>query len=123
MTRYPAAFATLLAMTAAATASELPPGSGHSIHLGGFNGVVYYSVEQDGYRVVATLASGAEERPIRFVSTLGPGQRLVISVPQAVGQQSVDFEILRNGEALFMSDAVSPANLVDEVSTSATVDP
>jgi hypothetical protein len=124
MTRHPAAFAmALLAMTAAATASELPAGGGHSIHLGGFNGVVYYTVEQDGYRVVATLASGAEEQPIRFVSTLGPGQRLVISVPQAVGQQSVDFEILRNGQALVMSDPVSTADLVDEVSTSAAVDP
>ncbi|AZO01419.1 hypothetical protein EJ066_16555 [Mesorhizobium sp. M9A.F.Ca.ET.002.03.1.2] len=110
-------------MTAAATASELPPGDGHSFHLGSFTGVVYYTVEQDGYRVVATLASRAQEQPIQFVSTLGPGQRLAISVPQTSGQQSVDFEILRNGEALVVSDPISMADLVDEVSASAAVAP
>lgn len=121
--RFTAFAIALLAATGATAASELVPGSGHSIHLGRFNGAVYYTVEQDGYRVVATLASGAEEQPIRFVSTLGPGQRMTISVPHAVGQSSVDIEILRNGEALLVSDAVPTADLVDEVSTSATVDP
>jgi hypothetical protein len=103
-----------LAMTGAAEASELAPGNGRSLHLGAFDGAVYYTIEQDGYHVVATLASGAEA--IRFVATLAPGQRMTISVPQAVGEPSLDFEVVRIGETLFVGDP-SPAqtvNLSDE---------
>jgi hypothetical protein len=115
MTRRFASFAiALLSATAVTAASEVSPGSGYSIHLGRFDGGVYYTVEPDGYRVVATLASGADAQPIRFASTLQPGQRILISVPQAVGQPSIDFEIVRDGDAVFMSDLLS--DLVDEVS-------
>lgn len=93
--------------SAVATAGELAPGNAHSVHLDRFDGVVYYSVEQDGYRVVATLASGAGESPIRVISTLGPDQKIVISVPRAVDQPSIDFEILRIGEALLVNEPVS----------------
>ena len=96
-----------LAMSGAAAAAELAPGNGRTLHLGGFDGTVYYTVEQDGYHVVATLASGAEATPIRFIATLGPGQSLMISVPQAVGEPSLDFEIARIGEALLVGDPVS----------------
>ena len=88
-------------------ADELLPGSGHSIQLATVNGVVYYTVEQDGYRVVATLASGPEAQPIRFVSTLGPGESVTLSVPQAAGQPSIDLEIRRNGETLLLTDTSS----------------
>jgi hypothetical protein len=87
-------------MSGGAAAAELAPGSGHSIHLPDFTGVIYYTIEQDGYRVVATLASGPEAPPIRFISTLGPGQRVVISVPGAAGKPSKDFEIVHDGDAL-----------------------
>jgi len=96
-----------MAMSGVSVAGELAPGRAHDVHLGRFDGVVYYSVEQDGYNVVATLSSGADALPIRFVSTLGPGQRLVISVPQSAEQPSIDLEILRDGEALVVSDPVS----------------
>ena len=120
MTRRSIEFATaLLAMTGVAVASDLAPGNGHSIHLGLFDGAVYYTVEKDGYRVVATLASGAEAQPIRFVSTLGPGERLMISVPQAVGQPSADFEIIREGEILHVQEP--SGNLIDSVATSAVL--
>jgi hypothetical protein len=92
-----------------AGAEELAPGNAHSVHLDRVDGVVYYSVEQDGYRVVATLASGGEESPIRVISTLGPDQSIVISVPQAVDQPPVDIEILRTGGALFVSEPVPSA--------------
>ena len=111
--RFPAIALTLLAATGTTAASELMPESGHSIHVGRFKGAVHYTVEQDGYRVVATLASGDVEQPIRFVSTLGPGQRMMISVPHAIGEPSADFEILRNGEALLVSEPVWTADLVD----------
>ena len=113
MTRHFASFAiALLSATAVTAASEVSPGNAYSIHLGRFDGTVFYTVEPDGYRVVATLASGAEAQPIRFVSTLAPGQRVVISVPQTVGQPSVDFEIVRKGEVLLVSDLVPMPDLV-----------
>lgn len=110
MTRGLTAFAlACFAMTGALGAAELAPKSGHSIHLARFDGVVYYTVEQEGYRVVATLASGPGELPIRFVATLGPEQRLLISVPQAVGEPSIEFEILRTGHTLLVSYPISAA--------------
>jgi len=95
-----------IAMCDASAAGELAPGNGHTVHLDDVYGVVYYSVEQDGYRVVVTLASGTDQSPVRFISTLGLGERLVISVPRAVNQPSVDLEIRRNGESLVISDPV-----------------
>jgi hypothetical protein len=107
-TRLSAFFAVCwLAMAGTSMAGELGPGNGHSIRLGSFNGVVYYTVEEGNFRVVATLASGAEGLPIRFISTLTMGQSVVISVPQAVDQPSIDFEILRDGDALVVNDIVA----------------
>jgi hypothetical protein len=107
-----------------ATSPVLAPRSARSVRLARFDCIVYYTVEQDGYRVVATLASGAEDLPIRFISTLGPGQRIVISVPQSVDQPSVDFQILRDCDALLVSDPVSAvtADLVDGVATDTVLD-
>ncbi|WP_268801791.1 hypothetical protein [Sinorhizobium saheli] len=39
------------------------------------------------------------------MSTLGPGERLTISVPQALGQSSRDFEIVRDGDVLMKRPA------------------
>ena len=56
MVRCFASFATaLLSATAVTAASEVSPGNGYSIQLGSFDGGVYYTVEPDGYRVVAWL--------------------------------------------------------------------
>ena len=100
-----------------AAAGELAPASGHGIYLGRFTGAIYYTMEEDGYRVVATLASGPENSPIRFVSTLGPGHRMLISVPQGVGEFSFKFEVVRNGDALLVSDpARGPAGDTADVS-------
>jgi hypothetical protein len=96
-----AAFACVAAT--GASAAELAPGNGQSVRMPGMGGVVYYTVEQDGYRVVATLASGTEQQPTRFISTLAPGQRMVISVPQAADQPSVDLEIVRDGGMLLVN--------------------
>jgi hypothetical protein len=100
-----------LATTGFAAAGELAPATGHSIHLGRFTGAIYYTMEEDGYRVVATLASGPEDSPIRFVSTLGSGHRMLISVPQGVGEPSLEFEVVRYGDALLVSE---PADLAGD---------
>ena len=97
----------LFTLAGAAAAAELAPGDGQSVRLGGYEGVVYYTVEPDGYRVVTTLASGAEQQPVRFVTTLAPGQRLVVSVPQSGEQPPLSFEIARTSGALTVSDLVS----------------
>lgn len=109
-------------LTGAAGAAELAPGNGHSIRLAAFEGVVYYTVERDGYRVVATLASGVDTLPIRMTSTLLPGQSAIVSVPQSDGQPPLDFEVLRDGDTLVVTDAVAPVvtEQVDKAATAAT---
>lgn len=37
-------------------AGELSAMAGESIHIGRFHGVIYYTNENDGYRVIATIA-------------------------------------------------------------------
>jgi hypothetical protein len=93
-----------LAMTAVSSAEPLGPGSGRSLRLSSFTGTFYYTVEQDGYRIVATLVAGDDQQPIRFVSTLGPGERVVISVPRAIDEPAVEVEIVRTGDVLVVND-------------------
>ncbi|MDH2382322.1 hypothetical protein [Bradyrhizobium sp. CER78] len=85
-----------LASLGAAHASTLRPIEGQSVRLGDLSGVVYYTVEPNGYRVVTTLAEGAAGTPIRFVSVLAPGQRALLSTPNQAGA----LEISRNGDGL-----------------------
>jgi hypothetical protein len=91
-----------------AEAGELRPLEAGSIELGGFRGVVYYTSEDDGYRVVATLAEG-EGLPVRFVGTLAESQSLTISVPGHVGEPDQEIEVSRVGDKL----AVSRPSAVD----------
>lgn len=107
LTAYALAALAWLVTSGVSVAGDLAPGRARSVHLDRFDGVVYYSVEQDGYRVVTTLASRADAMPIRLVATLGPGQRLVISVPRSADQPPVDFEVRRDGDALLVSGPAS----------------
>jgi hypothetical protein len=97
-----------VALAGPAGAGELAPGSGYSIHLAAFEGVVYYTMEQDGYRVVATLASGVDAHPIRMISTLLPGQSTIVSVPKSAGRPPLEFEVSRDGDKLIVPDAIAP---------------
>ena len=103
-----AAFA-CLAMTGISTAADLTPGSGHSVRIGAMQGILYYTADQEGYKVITTLAAGADGLPIRFSTTLAAGQRAVISVPQSVGEPPVDFEIVRNGDVLVVNEPATSA--------------
>ena len=48
--------------------------------------VAYYTVERDGFRVVATLAKKDEDAvPVRVVAVLGPDQTLTLSTPREWG--------------------------------------
>lgn len=115
MTKWFTAIALGMLSATSAAAGEMSPGNGYSIKLGDFDGSVYYTVEPKGYRVVATLASETEPLPIRFVSTLEPGQSVTISVPRAIGQPPVDMQIAREGETLVLGDRDQAAVAIDDM--------
>jgi hypothetical protein len=92
------AVAFVLASLEPARADALRPIDAMSIDLGDVSGVAYYTVEHDGFHVVATLAQGMAGTPIRVVSVLTPGQRVAFSTPD----QSGALEISRNGDSVLI---------------------
>ena len=95
-----------IASLTAAHADGLRPMEGRSIDLGGISGIAYYTVERDGFHVVATLAQGEAGTPIRVVSVLAPGQRVVLSTPQ----QADGIEISRKGDSVLVRNANTASN-------------
>jgi hypothetical protein len=95
-----------IASMTAAQAEGLRPIEAKSIDLGGISGVAYYTVERDGFHVVATLAQGQAGTPIRLVTVLAPGQHVVLSTPQ----QASAIEISRKGETLLVRKATAGSN-------------
>ena len=89
-----------------ARADGLRPIEGKSIDLGEISGIAYYTVERDGFHVVATLAQGEAGTPIRVVSVLAPGQRVVLSTPQ----QADAIEISRKGDSVLVRKANAATN-------------
>jgi hypothetical protein len=85
-------------------AGELPAGAGETIDLGRFHGVVYYTSEDDGYRVVATIADGEAGLPMRFSVTLADNQSATISVPNVFGEPGYSLKISRSGDTLTLTD-------------------
>ena len=75
-----AAFA--LTVAGAAQADGLRPVEGRSIDLGDVSGIAYYTVEPDGFRVVATVAQGEAGTPVRLEAVLAPNQSVVLSSPR-----------------------------------------
>src|SRR6201999_4251673 len=98
--------ASALTFIGAAHAGELKPVLSPKIDLGGISGVAYYTVERDGFHVVATLAQGEAGTPIRVVSVLAPGQRVVLSTPQ----QADAIEISRKGDSVLVRKASAVSN-------------
>ena len=76
------AVAAISAITAAAHAKDLQPIEAQSIDLGEVSGVAYYTVEQDGFRVVATLTQGSAGTPLRLEAVLAPDQSVVFSTAE-----------------------------------------
>ncbi|MHC2626131.1 hypothetical protein ACVIW2_008163 [Bradyrhizobium huanghuaihaiense] len=89
-----------------AQAEGLRPIEAKSIDLGGISGVAYYTVERDGFRVVATLAQGETGTPFRVVSLLAPGQRLLLSTPKPAGV----IEISREGDSVLVRKPSTASN-------------
>jgi hypothetical protein len=89
-----------------ARADGLRPIQGQSVDLGEISGIAYYTVERDGFHVVATLAQGEAGTPIRVVSVLAPGQRLVLSTAHQAGA----IEISRQGDSVLVRKAKAVTN-------------
>lgn len=87
------------ALAGSAQAQDLAPARGHTINLGAVNGVAYYTVENGGFRVVATLAQ-PEGQPVRLETVLVPGQSVVLSTATPSGNAPARVEISRNADDL-----------------------
>jgi hypothetical protein len=85
-------------------AGELSVMAGESIDLGRFHGVVYYTSETDGYRVVATVADGEAGLPVRFSVTLAKNESARISVPGKLGEPGHSLELSRSGDKLTVAE-------------------
>jgi hypothetical protein len=101
------AAASVLASICAAQADGLRPIEGRSIDLGELSGVAYYTIERDGFRVVATLAEGEDGTPVRVEVVLAPGQSVVLSTPRAWGVAPNTVEIGRRGDEVLVHDAAT----------------
>ena len=100
--------AALLALAAgAAQADALRPIEAKRIDLGTVAGVGYYTVERDGFRVVATLAQGEAGTPVRVEAVLAAGQRLILSTPRAAGVPENAVEIRRRGDQVLVGETAA----------------
>jgi hypothetical protein len=95
----------------AARAAELRPMQGMSLQLGELHGIAYYTVEDAGYSVVATLA-GQDGTPVRFESILLPGQKVVVSIPGHRGSEGQTVEFARQGHRMLV-ETTPPGNRLD----------
>lgn len=110
MMKVTSALALVLAAVSAAYGSELHPMEAGRINLGNVVGTAYYTMEPDGLRIVTTLAL-EEGAPLRFSATLAADQKVMLSVPQAAGEPSLDLEFVRRGDVIVISDMETVATL------------
>jgi hypothetical protein len=102
------AAALALASIGPAHAEGLRPLQGQVIDLGDVSGVVYYTVERDGFRVIATLAKKAEDAvPVRVVAMLAPDQSLTLSTPREWGTPADAVEITRRADTVLIHEAAA----------------
>ncbi|MDQ0513198.1 hypothetical protein [Ancylobacter amanitiformis] len=121
MSRLVAASSTLLLFlpVAAAIGAELRPAEALALRVGDFVGIVYYTPERDGYRVVAEFSSRRMIQPFRMVSTLASGGQVTLSFPQAYGRSPGELEIMRDADRLRVCDCyvLPDAPLTEEALT------
>lgn len=79
---------------------EIAAEQGLEFVLGDGAGIVYFTSERDGLRLVATIArvGDAGGTPVRFVTTLAPGQRATLSMAGKSGEKSIEVDFMRQGE-------------------------
>jgi non-ribosomal peptide synthetase component F len=114
MTIRQVAFAAAFALAAVGLAQGLKPLQGQVIDLGDVSAVAYYTVERDGFRVVATLAKKDEDAvPVRVVAVLAPGQSLTLSIPHEAGTPPEAVDFIRRADTVLVNRA--PAARADTV--------
>jgi hypothetical protein len=91
-----------------AHAEGLKPLQGQVIDLGDLSAVAYYTVERDGFRVVATLAKKDEDAvPVRVVAVLAPGQSLTLSTPREWDTPPDAVEIIRRADTVLVHNTAA----------------
>jgi len=101
-----AAFA--LAAIGPAHAEGLKPLQGQVIELGDVSAVAYYTVERDGFLVVATLGKQDEDAvPVGVVAVLAPDQSLTLSTPHEAGTPADAVEIIRRADTVLVHKAAA----------------
>jgi hypothetical protein len=105
-----AAIATLT-VAGAVHAESLRPVQARKVDLGALAGVAYYTVEQDGHRLVVSLKAPETDKPLRFVATLAPGQAVTLSVPRQAGEPPVEVHFVRHGEQIVVDGGVPAPRL------------
>ena len=95
----------VLSLLGVAEADGLKPVQAQSIDLGSVVGSAYYTVEQNGFRVVSTLSQGETGSPVRLIAVLTPGQRVLLSTASEAGNEPVEVEISREADTLVVRKA------------------
>jgi hypothetical protein len=89
-------------------AEGLKPLQGEVIDLGDVSGVAYYTVEHDGFRVVATLAKkDADAVAVRVVAVLALDQSLTLSTPHEWGTSADAVEFIRRADTVLVHKAAA----------------
>jgi hypothetical protein len=103
-----AAAAALLLGISTAQAADLKPIHAKRIDLGQVSGIAYYTVEADGFHVVATFAHDETDRdPIRVQTVLAAGQSVTFSTPGSVGAKPVSVRFAHHGKNLVVQDSTT----------------
>jgi hypothetical protein len=66
------------------------------------SGVAYYTIQGQSYRLIVTLA-GQGSNPVRFESTLLPGQKATVSMPGSARADTRTIEFSRQEQCLLVT--------------------
>lgn len=73
-------------------------------------GVAYYTVESDGFHVVATVSTPGSSAPVRMAATLLPGQKVTLSTAAPVGHSDAELALVREGDSIHVEQAPLAVN-------------
>lgn len=108
------ATAGLMTLPMGTQARALNAYSGQDVALGGYRGTVYYAPKGAEFVVVVTMDNAGQ--PMRFVTSLKPGQRAKISTPGALGRPDASVVFRRDGDHLFVDERPSQARPAARIS-------
>jgi hypothetical protein len=92
----------LITLPIGARSDELAAYSGQTVTLEGFRGTVYYAPNGAEFVVVVTMDNAGQ--PVRFVTSLTPGQKAKVSTPGAPGEAETAVELRRDGDQFFVNE-------------------